>query len=63
MKRYNVTNSIWFQCVGIVRVEREFGPVGFFIGDGNGMDQDADEQKIAAWGTEVTEEMFTQFFN
>lgn len=47
---YNVTGSIWFGVIGIVRVDDIRGNSRYYIGKGKGLNQKEDEQFIAAWG-------------
>lgn len=62
MKQYNVLESIWFGKVGIVRVQTEYAGVKYYIGVGEGLSQEADEQQIAAWGRKAAPEVIKQFF-
>lgn len=46
-----VIESIWFNSIGIVKVEDENGDIMFRIGTGYGFDQKMDEDKIVKWGS------------
>lgn len=63
MREYNVVDAIWFNAIGIVRVRPEVGEDKFYIGEAEGVDEEDDVQRIAAWGTPVHSEMFESFFN
>ena len=45
-----VIESIWFNSIGIVKVQDENGNITFRIGTGYGFDQKMDEDKIMKWG-------------
>lgn len=60
-REYNVTDSIWFNDIGIVEVETEH-EVKYYIGRGKGVSQHADEQHIAAWGSKFDFNAVKNFF-
>ena len=45
--QYEVLNSIWFGKIGIVEVKTLFNGIKYYIGKGNGLNQEDDEQHIA----------------
>jgi len=47
---YNVLESIWFNKIGIVCVQTEYDGIKYYIGQGQGLDMQQDEQHIATWG-------------
>lgn len=63
MGKYNVIDSIWFGCIGIVRVRPEYGKDKFYIGSGHGYDKDSDEQYIAEWGLPYYPKALERFFD
>lgn len=52
-----ILDSLWFTggtgtgCIGIVRTSDEYSGVQYFIGIGQGLNQDFDESEIADWGS------------
>lgn len=55
MNKYNVIESVWYTLkegieIGIVTIRNEVGEVKQYIGRGTGIDQEIDEQIIAAHG-------------
>lgn len=60
----HVLDSFWFGYIGIVKVKSgNHGEVKFYIGQGSGEDQHADEQHIARTGTPVYPQTLNLFFN
>jgi hypothetical protein len=58
-----VVDSFWFQYIGIVKVLDELtGEYKYYIGQGKGDDQHADEQFIATNGTPVYPQSLMRFF-
>lgn len=51
MSERKILGSTWFNTVGIVKVENEYGEIEYFIGVGEGYSQREDEIKIADWGS------------
>lgn len=47
---HKVLDSVWFDKIGIVKIETRHSGVKWYIGVGMGKSQYADEQMIAAWG-------------
>lgn len=48
-----ILNVRWFagrSCVGVVRVEDEYDGIKYFIGVGDGLDEESDKFNIAYWG-------------
>lgn len=62
MKEYNVTDSVWFNKIGIVRVETKFNGIKFYIGKADGQNQEEDEQRIAKLGMPVRVQTMLHFF-
>ena len=60
---YNVIDSIGFGNIGIVRVRPEYGPDKFYIGTGNGHNQNYDEQMIAMQGKPYYPQYLERFFD
>ena len=60
--RYEVVNSIWFNHIGIVKVKTNYFGYKYYIGQGAGLDQDEDEQKIARNGMPVHKSLINEFF-
>jgi|694.fasta_scaffold12565_5 hypothetical protein len=58
---YKVVDSCWFNEIGIVKVENATGDFNLYIGKGDGKDQRADEQKIAATGVKVHRDILVKF--
>lgn len=61
-EKYNVKNSIWFNRIGIVKVKTDYFGYKYYIGQGAGLDQEEDEQKIAKNGMPVNKTMINEFF-
>ena len=61
-EKYNVENSIWFNRIGIVKVKTDYFGYKFYIGQGAGLDQEEDEQKIAKNGMPVNKTIINEFF-
>lgn len=61
-EKYNVENSIWFNRIGIVKVKTDYFGYKYYIGQGAGLDQEEDEQKIAKNGMPVNKTMINEFF-
>jgi hypothetical protein len=61
--KYNVIDSVWFNTIGIVRVRPDFGQDKFYIGQGLGLDQKADEQHIARCGMPYRPDLLDVFFS
>ena len=62
-----VVDSIWFTpmggtVVGIVRCVDDVGNAKYYIGNGNGMSQDADEDMIARLGAKFPLQVGNQLF-
>ena len=62
MTKYNVLDSIWFDKMGIVKVETKFSGVKFYIGKGLGLNEKEDEQLIAKNGMPVPIKSIQRFF-
>jgi len=45
-----ILDAIWFNLVGIVKVETEFDGVKYYIGVGLGNNEQMDRRSIATWG-------------
>lgn len=45
-----ILGSTWWGNIGVVKVELD-GEIRLFIGTGYGFNQEADERKIANWGS------------
>jgi hypothetical protein len=61
-EKYKVVDSIWFNHIGIVKVATEYYGDKYYIGEGAGLDQEQDEQKIARNGMPVSKSMINEFF-
>jgi hypothetical protein len=61
-EKYKVVESIWFNRIGIVKIETMYFGFKYYIGVGEGLNQDEDEQKIARNGMPVYKESINQFF-
>lgn len=60
----NVVDVLWFagsQCIGIVCVKTKEGKHKFYIGRGDGVDEDRDKQAIADWGVPIDLEHLKKF--
>lgn len=62
MDKYNVIDSFWFEKIGIVKVETKFSGIKFYIGKGDGKNQQEDEQRIARLGMPVPVHVMLSFF-
>lgn len=60
-EKYEVVNSIWFNHIGIVKVKTQYFGYKFYIGQGAGLDQEEDEQKIARNGMPVNKSIINEF--
>ena len=61
-EKYKVIDSIWFDKTGIVKVETQWYGNKYYIGEGLGIDQEEDEQKVARNGMPVNKSIIKQFF-
>jgi hypothetical protein len=61
-EKYDVVKSIWFNRIGIVKVQSQYFGFKYYIGEGKGLDQEEDEQKIARNGIPIYKESIEQFF-
>lgn len=61
-EKFKVVKSIWFNHIGIVKVETQFYGYKYYIGEGIGLDEEEDEQKIAKKGIPVNKSTINQFF-
>ena len=62
MSEHNVVDAIWFNAIGIVRVRPGTGEDKFYIGGAEGINEEDDVQRIAAWGTPIHFETLASFF-
>ena len=62
MTNYNVLDSIWFDKMGIVKVQTKFNGLKFYIGKGLGFNEKDDEQLIARNGMPVPIKSIQRFF-
>jgi hypothetical protein len=62
-QEYNVVDSFWFGYIGIVRVKTGNGDIKYYIGQGKGEHQHADEQHIAGYGQPVSLDGLNLFLN
>lgn len=54
-----ILDVIWFSgtnCVGIVKVEDEYDGIKYYISAVNGLNEEADMQRIADWGATFPKE-------
>lgn len=61
-EKYEVVKSIWFNHIGIVKVKTNYFGYKYYIGQGAGLDEEEDEQKIARNGMPVSKLMIDEFF-
>ena len=62
METYKILGSLWFGgVIGIVRVQTEYDGIKYFIGQGNGINQEDDEQHIASYGSTASPEVIKSF--
>ena len=61
-EKYNVEKSMWFNRIGIVKVKTDYFGYKYYIGQGVGLDQEEDEQKIARNGMPVHKSLINEFF-
>lgn len=61
-EKYEVVKSIWFNHIGIVKVKTNYFGYKYYIGQGVGLDEAEDEQKIARNGMPVSKLMIDEFF-
>jgi hypothetical protein len=62
MQKVNVLESVWYGEIGIVKIDNGF-EIKWYIGRGQGINQERDEQWIAAYGMPFYPQMLEQFFN
>jgi len=60
--KYDVTNSIWFDKIGIVEVKTKYSGIKYYICEAKGLDQKQDEQYIARVGMPINQKMILEFF-
>ena len=51
-EKYNVVDAIWFNTIGIVKIDTGYG-FKWYIGDASGEDEEYDMQYIAKYGIPV----------
>jgi hypothetical protein len=61
-EEYNVIDAIWFNNIGIVKVDTGYG-LKWYIGNGSGENAEYDKQYIAKYGIPVYPGVLKQFFN
>jgi hypothetical protein len=61
-EEYNVIDAIWFNNIGIVKVDTGYG-LKWYIGNGSGENAEYDKQYIAKYGIPVYPGVVKQFFN
>jgi hypothetical protein len=61
-EKYKVVESIWFNHIGIVKVQTQSDVFKYYIGECVGLDQEEDEQKIARNGIPVHKSIINEFF-
>lgn len=59
---YNVIDSVWFDKIGIVKVQTKYNGIKYYIGKGRGLDESEDEQFIAKLGMPVSKIVLKSFF-
>lgn len=58
------TNIHYKQCMGIVKVyDVKTKEYTYYVGFGDGKDEEDDIQEIVEWGTKYSEEYFKEVFN
>lgn len=60
-KEHNIVDVIWFDTIGIVKVDTGFG-FKWYIGQASGTDEEYDKQYIASYGKPVYPGVITEFF-
>jgi hypothetical protein len=60
-RKYNVIDSVWFGKTGIVKIDNGF-KIKWYIGEGEGIIKEDDEQKIAAYGMPFYPQVLTSNF-
>lgn len=46
-----ILDVMWFNKVGIVRVEDEYEGIKYYIKDVHGLSEELDKQSVASWGS------------
>lgn len=60
---YNVINALWFDKIGLVKVQTQYSGIKYYIGKAHGDDEKEDEQWVAKHGKPVSRLMIKEFFN
>ncbi len=61
-----IIDTLWMTgkgTVGLVACENDIGEKKFYIGVGEGFNEELDKQNIADWGAKVDRKIFDRFFN
>jgi hypothetical protein len=61
MRNSKIIDSVWFNRIGIVKVDTEF-EIKWYIGEGKGLNQQEDEDTIANRGTPFYPKPLENFF-
>lgn len=59
---YNVIEAIWFDKIGIVKVQTKYSGIKYYIGSSKGKNENEDEQWIAKHGLPVNRNIIKEFF-
>ena len=60
-----IIDVLWFsgtKCIGIVCTETDQGERRFYIGKGEGLDEERDKRQIADWGMRIDPQVMQNFF-
>ena len=60
-----ILDVCWFSSnntIGIVATKNEMGEIKFYVGLGNGFDEEVDCQHIANYGGKIYPQIFNSFF-
>lgn len=55
MENAKIVGTTWFtsgrDCIGIVAIDDKYDGLKFYIGNGNGLNEETDARHIADWGS------------
>lgn len=60
-----IIDVLWFtgsQCIGIVCAETDQGERKFYIGRGDGEDEERDKRAVADWGVKIQPDFIRRWF-
>ena len=58
-----VLDKMWFNLVGIVKVQTEYDGIKYYIKEVDGLDEDRDAKSIAFWGATFPNDAGDVLFN